>query len=77
MALVAGPSLPRIAATFPNGCGSPAALAALYPTGDPASGFVLKHQGWEVLDEGVTLAAAGAVDGSIFLLTHRRRRPVR
>lgn len=54
-----------------------AALAALYPTGEPAGDFVLKLQGWEVLDESVSLAAAGATDGSIFLLTHRRRRPVR
>ena len=54
-----------------------AALDALYPTGESAIDFVLKHQGWEVLDEGVSLAAAGATDGSIFLLTHRRRRPVR
>ncbi|MBC7674008.1 MAG: hypothetical protein H7247_16445 [Polaromonas sp.] len=54
-----------------------AALAALYPTGDPVGDFVLKHQGWEVLDASVSLAAAGATDGSIFLLTHRRRRPVR
>jgi len=54
-----------------------AALAALYPTGEAAGDFVLKHQGWEVLDESVPLGTAGAVDGSIFLLTHRRRRPVR
>ena len=54
-----------------------AALDALYPTGEPAGGFVLKHHGWEVLDESVSLASAGAVDGAIFLLTHRQRRPVR
>lgn len=39
--------------------------------------FVLKLNGWEVLDESASLAATGAVDGSIFLVTHRRRRPVR
>jgi len=39
--------------------------------------FVLKLQGWEVLDESVSLAATGAVDGSIFLVTYRKRRPVR
>jgi hypothetical protein len=39
--------------------------------------FVVKLHGWEVLDEGASLAAAGAVDGSIFLITHRLRRPVR
>ena len=54
-----------------------AALGALYPTGEASSDFVLKFQGWEVLDESVSLGTAGAVDGSIFLLTHRRRRPVR
>ena len=39
--------------------------------------YVLKLHGWEVLDESASLAATGAVDGSIFLVTHRRRRPVR
>jgi hypothetical protein len=39
--------------------------------------FVVKLHGWEVLDEGASLAAAGAVDGSIFLITHRLWRPVR
>lgn len=39
--------------------------------------FVVKLHGWEVLDEGASLAAAGAVDGSIFLITHRLRRAVR
>ncbi|MEP6619180.1 MAG: hypothetical protein ABJE47_07695 [bacterium] len=53
------------------------ALEALCPGGEGQDAFVLKLHGWEVLDETVTLAAAGAVDGSIFLLTHRRRRAVR
>ena len=39
--------------------------------------FVLKLNGWEVLDETASLAATGAVDGSIFLVTNRKRRPVR
>jgi hypothetical protein len=39
--------------------------------------FVVKLHGWEVLDEGASLAAAGAVDGSIFLITYRLRRSVR
>jgi hypothetical protein len=39
--------------------------------------YVLKLNGWEVLDESASLAATGAVDGSIFLVTNRRRRPVR
>ena len=39
--------------------------------------FVLKLNGAEVFDERSTLAESGALDGSIFLLAHRRRRPVR
>jgi len=39
--------------------------------------FVLKLRGFEVLDEGASLAAGGALDGSTYLMTHRRRRPVR
>jgi len=53
-----------------------AALLYVSPD-DDANDYVIKLRGFEVLDEGVTLAAAGARDGSIFLLTHRRRRPVR
>ena len=53
------------------------ALAALYPSADTAEEFVLKLRGWEVLDESATIAASGAIDGSIYLLTFRRRRPVR
>lgn len=53
------------------------ALDALFPDGELQEDFVLKLRGWEVLDERASLAAAGAVNGSIFLLTHRRRRPVR
>ncbi len=52
------------------------ALDVLYPFGAP-NDFVMKLRGWEVLDETATLANAGALDGSIFLLTHRHRRPVR
>lgn len=54
------------------------ALEALYPAGDFHEDFVLKLKGWEVFNEDRTsLAAAGAVDGSIFLLQHRLRRAVR
>jgi hypothetical protein len=53
-----------------------AALGALLPTTDE-QGYVMKLRGWEVLDEGQSLADVGAIDGSIFLLSHRRRRPVR
>ena len=53
------------------------ALEALYPEGDVHEQFVLKLGGFEVIDENQSLADAGAKDGSTFLLTHRRRRPVR
>jgi hypothetical protein len=54
-----------------------AALDALFPEADLHQDFVLKLRGWEVLDEAAPLVDAGVVDGSILLLTHRRRRPVR
>ena len=54
------------------------ALEALLPGAElNDEDFVLKLNGWEVLDESASLAATGAVDGSIFLVTNRRRRPVR
>jgi len=53
------------------------ALAALFPEGQNESNFVLKLRGWEILDETASLADAGVIDGSILLLTHRRRRAVR
>jgi len=53
------------------------AIEALLPTADSHEEFVTKLNGAEVLDENATLADAGAVNGSIFLLTYRRRRPVR
>lgn len=53
-----------------------AALGALLPTAEE-QGYVMKLRGWEVLDEGQSLGDVGAIDGSIFLLSHRRRRPVR
>lgn len=53
-----------------------AALAALDRRGDQRD-YVMKLRGFEVLDEQQTLAEAGAKENSTFLLTHRRRRPVR
>jgi hypothetical protein len=53
------------------------ALEALFPEADMHADFVLKLRGWEILDEAASLADAGVVDGSILLLTHRRRRPAR
>ena len=53
------------------------ALAALRPNDAPADAFVVKLNGFEVLDENVSVADAGATNGSTFLLSYRRRRPVR
>lgn len=53
------------------------ALAALYPKAKSHEDFVIKLRGNEIFDESVSVADAGARDGSTFLLTHRRRRPVR
>jgi hypothetical protein len=54
-----------------------AALATFYPEGIDIGEFVTKLHGFEVLDEGASLEATGARDGSILLLTRRRRQPVR
>ena len=54
-----------------------AAVAALLGAGTDPDDIVLKLRGFEVLNEGVAVADTGAVDGSIFLATYRRRRPVR
>jgi hypothetical protein len=53
------------------------ALEALFPQAEMHEDFVLKLRGWEILNESVSLTEAGVVNGSILLLTHRRRRPVR
>jgi hypothetical protein len=53
------------------------ALEALYPNGASYGDFVIKLNGYEVLDESVPLSQTDAIDGSTFLLTFRRRRPVR
>lgn len=54
-----------------------AALTALLGAKSDPDEFVLKLRGFEVLNEEVSVADAGAVDGSIFLVAYRRRRPVR
>ena len=53
------------------------ALEALFPEAAMHEDFIIKLRGWEILDEGASLTDAGVIDGSILLLTHRRRRPVR
>lgn len=54
-----------------------AALEALFPEAEYHDDYVLKLRGFEVLDERASLGEVGAVNGSIFLLAFRRRRPVR
>ena len=53
------------------------ALNALVPDAPHPEEFMTKLNAWEVLDERVSLAEAGAVNGSTLLLHYRRRRPVR
>ena len=53
------------------------AIEALCPDVEFHEVLVLKLRGWEILNESVSLAEAGVVDGSILLQTYRRRRPVR
>ncbi len=53
------------------------ALGEMMPDAEHPEDFVVKLGGWEVLDEQLSVTAAGATQGSIFLLTSRRRRPVR
>ena len=54
-----------------------AALGQLYPQFVSQSDFLLKLNGFEVLDEAQSIASAGARNGSTFLLTFCKRRPVR
>jgi hypothetical protein len=54
-----------------------AALVALAPEAERHDDFVMKLRGFEVLDENASLSEVGAVNGSIFLVAYRRRRPVR
>jgi hypothetical protein len=52
-------------------------LELLMPDAEHPEDYVVKLRGIEVLDESVPLAAAGAGNGAILLVTSRRRRPVR
>jgi hypothetical protein len=38
--------------------------------------YVVKLNGWEILDESAPISSTAARNGSIFLITDRRRRPV-
>lgn len=53
------------------------ALAVLWPDAGFDDEYVMKLRGFEVLDERQTLGEVGVLNGSSFLLTYRRRRPVR
>ena len=54
-----------------------AALDRLAPDTRFPEAFVMKLRGWEILDERASLTDVGAANGSTFLVTSRRRRPVR
>ena len=51
------------------------ALQALAPRVNEDD-YVVKLHGWEILDENVPISATAARNGSIFLISDRRRRPV-
>jgi hypothetical protein len=70
VAIVVSPNEPVVAV-------KQAALEALFPEAQMHQDFVVKLRGWEILDEAESLAGAGVINGSILLLTHRRRRAVR
>jgi hypothetical protein len=53
------------------------ALGAFGLADIPPTEFVVKLRGWDVLGEQESIAESGARDGSTFLITYRRRRPVR
>jgi hypothetical protein len=53
------------------------ALAVLFPDGGAPEEFVVKLNGFEILDEHASVSDVGAADGSTFLVTSRRRRPVK
>lgn len=54
-----------------------AALEKFFPDGVPSAEFVVKVRGFEILDEGESLAASGVRNGSTLLVSRRRRRPVK
>jgi hypothetical protein len=52
------------------------ALRELYPESEHEREYVVKLHGFEVLDEDAPISSTAARNGSIFLITDRRRRPV-
>ena len=53
------------------------ALEELVPDFTNSEDWVIKLRGFEVLNEAVALTDAGAKNGSTFLITSRRRKPVK
>jgi hypothetical protein len=53
------------------------ALRELYPDSKHEREYVVKLHGFEILDEDAPISETAARNGSIFLITDRRRRPVR
>ena len=43
----------------------------------PVDDYIITYRGFEILDEGVSLSAAGVVNGATLLIASRHRRPVR
>jgi hypothetical protein len=52
------------------------ALKALSPDARDPAEYVVKLHGFEILDEAGPISSTVAKNGSIFLITDRRRRPV-
>jgi hypothetical protein len=52
------------------------ALRELYPDPQHEPDYIVKLRGYQILDEDAPISSTGARNGSIFLITDRRRRPV-
>jgi hypothetical protein len=52
------------------------ALRELYPDSKHEREYVIKLNGFEILDEDAPISSTAARNGSTFLITDRRRRPV-
>jgi hypothetical protein len=52
------------------------ALRELYPDAQHDDEYVVKLNGFEILDEDAPISSTAARNGSTFLITDRRRRPV-
>ena len=52
------------------------ALRELYPDPKHEADFIVKLNGWQILDEDAPISSTAARDGSTFVITDARRRPV-